>query len=94
MFRHTYCAARLQTLDHGAPVGPYTVARELGHSSTVMVDKIYSHLGTLRHRSDVVEYRIDQHAATLGDRLEALRKARGVGDLLPRPLPGSADAAV
>jgi len=33
-FRHTYCAARLQTLDQGAPVSPFTVARELGHSST------------------------------------------------------------
>ena len=30
MFRHSYCAARLQTLDHGAPVSPYAVARELG----------------------------------------------------------------
>jgi integrase len=36
MFRHTHCAARLQTLDRGAPVGPYTVARELGHDSTAM----------------------------------------------------------
>src|SRR5213594_2696726 len=25
MFRHTYCAARLQTLDQGAPVSVYTV---------------------------------------------------------------------
>jgi len=73
MFRHTYCAARLQTLDHGAPVGPYTVARELGHGSTTMVEKVYSHLGTVRHRSEVVEYRVEQHTATLGDRLEALR---------------------
>jgi integrase len=32
-FRHTYCVARLQALDHGAPVSTYTVARELGHSS-------------------------------------------------------------
>jgi hypothetical protein len=38
-----------------------------------MVEKVYSHLATLRHRSEVVEYRIEQHAATLGDRLEALR---------------------
>ena len=34
LFRHTYCAARLQTLDAGAPVSIYTVARELGHQST------------------------------------------------------------
>jgi integrase len=84
MFRHTYCAARLQTLDHGAAVSSYTVARELGHGSTVMVEKVYSHLGTLRHPSDVVEYRIEQHAATLGDRLAALRGF----DLLPKTLPG------
>jgi integrase len=50
MFRHTYCAARLQTLDHGAPVSVYTVARELGHGSTAMVEKVYSHLGAMRHR--------------------------------------------
>lgn len=26
----------------------------------------------MRHRSEVVEYRVEQHAATLGDRLTAL----------------------
>jgi hypothetical protein len=31
MFRHTYCSARLQTLDGGAPVSPFTVSKELGH---------------------------------------------------------------
>ncbi len=56
MFRHTYCAARLQTLDHGAPVSPYTVSKELGHGSLMMVEKVYSHLGTIRHRAEVVEY--------------------------------------
>lgn len=56
-FRHTYCAARLQTLDEGAPVSTYTVARELGHESEAMVRRVYAHLGTIRHRSEVVEYR-------------------------------------
>jgi len=37
MFRHTYCAARLQTLDGGAPIPLYTVSRELGHTSQAMV---------------------------------------------------------
>ena len=32
VYRHTYTAARLQTLDHGAPVSIYTVSRELGHA--------------------------------------------------------------
>ena len=70
--RHTYCAARLQTLDAGAPVSPYTVGRELGHGGDALVKRVYGHLGTVRHRSAAVEYRIEQHAATLGDRLAAL----------------------
>jgi integrase len=60
-FRHTYCAARLQTLEGGAPVSPFTVSRELGHGSRRMVEEVYAHLGTRRHRSEVVEYRLDQH---------------------------------
>jgi integrase len=71
--RHTYCAARLQTLDAGAPVSPFTVGRELGHGGDALVRKVYGHLGNVRHRSDVVEYRVEQHAATLRDRLAALR---------------------
>lgn len=56
LFRHTYCSARLQTLDNGAPVAVFTVARELGHSSTAMVEKVYSHLGQIRVRSHSVEF--------------------------------------
>jgi integrase len=73
MLRHTYCAARLQTLDRGAPVSIYTVARELGHTSTAMVQRVYAHLGSVRHRSAVMEYRIEQHRKVLGERLKALR---------------------
>ncbi len=62
-FRHSYCAARLQTLDGGAPVSIYTVSRELGHSSIAMVQRVYSHLGTVRHRSEVVEYHVVKQAA-------------------------------
>jgi integrase len=61
MFRHTYCSARLQTLDHGAPVSIYTVSRELGHGSAKMVERTYAHLGTVRHRAEVVELRVEQH---------------------------------
>ncbi len=76
MFRHTYCAARRQTLDGGAPVSTFTVAREMGHGGEAMVRLVYGHLGQVRHRSEAVEYRTEQHAAKLGGRLEALR---GVG---------------
>src|SRR5205807_7528856 len=75
MFRHTYCAARLQTVDQGAPVSTYTVAREMGHGGEAMVRKVYGHLGQVRHRAEAVEYRVEQHAAKLGARLEALRGA-------------------
>lgn len=60
-FRHTYCAARLQTLDNGEPVSEFTVARELGHGGAAMVRKVYGHLGEKRHRSEHVEYRVQQH---------------------------------
>ena len=63
IFRHTYCAARLQTLDRGAPVSEYTVAKELGHGGTAMVRRVYGHLGQTRHRSEHVEFRLEQHAS-------------------------------
>jgi integrase len=69
--RHTYCAARLQTLDQGAPVSQFTVARELGHGGTSLVERVYGHLGSVRHRSEVVEYRVENHRDTLGERLQA-----------------------
>jgi integrase len=70
--RHTYAAARLQTLDRGAPVSPYTVAKELGHGGDELVKRIYGHLGEIRHRSEFVECRVEQHKDVLGARLEVL----------------------
>jgi len=64
-FRHTYATARLQTIDRGAPVSSWTVAQELGHSGTAIIEKTYGHLGEVRHPAEVVEYRIDQHVAKL-----------------------------
>ena len=56
----------------GAPVAAWTVAKELGHSGTAMIEKTYGHLGEVRHRADAVEYRVEQHATKLGDRLSRL----------------------
>jgi hypothetical protein len=72
VFRHTWTAARLQTLDRGAPVSLYTVSRELGHGSEEMVRRVYAHLGTSRHRSEVVEFRVEQHLEALKDQLGML----------------------
>jgi integrase len=42
-FRHTYTAARLQTVEGGSPVSPFTVSRELGLGSRTMVEEVYAH---------------------------------------------------
>ena len=75
IFRHTYCAARLQTLDGGAPVSAYTVGKEMGHGGDALVRRVYGHLGHVRHRAKVVEYRVTQHRKVLGKRLTAVRRA-------------------
>jgi hypothetical protein len=56
----------------GQNAAVYTVTRELGHTSPAMVQRVYSHLGTVRHRSEVVEYRVEQHRKVLAERLKAL----------------------
>ena len=43
MFRHTFCAAALQTLDSGAPISPWTVAKWMGHTTDEMKE-LYQHL--------------------------------------------------
>jgi integrase len=65
MCRHSYCAARLQTLDRGHPVSPWTVSREMGHGGRALVDRVYGHLGEVRHRSDAVEFRVEHHREEL-----------------------------
>lgn len=88
IFRHTYCAARLQTFDgyrvlgedddgnelrEPIPVSRYTVAKEMGHGGTQLVERVYGHLGEIRQRRDVVEYVADDYTDDLGERLEAVR---------------------
>jgi integrase len=82
VFRHTYCAARLQTLDRGAPVSIFTVGRELGHGGDALVRRIYGHLGDFRHRAEVVEYRVEQfpHLAERVERLAFVTAIVTVGE--------------
>jgi integrase len=75
-FRHAYCSARLQTLDRGLPVAEYTVAKEMGHGGAGLVRKVYGHLGGIRHRSELVEYRFEQQrGAVPPERLRLLLRA-------------------
>lgn len=73
MFRHTYCAARLQTTDRGEAVSQFTVSREMGHGGDSLVKRVYGHLGSVRHRSEHVEFLVDQHKNALAERLPKLR---------------------
>ncbi len=50
----------------------YTVAKELSHGGDHLVKRIYGHLGAIGHRSEVVEYRAENHKDLIGDRLGAL----------------------
>ena len=56
-------------------MSPFTVGKELGHGGTAMVQRVYSHLGEVRHRSEVVEYRVENHRQALKKRLEQMEKA-------------------
>ena len=88
MFRHTYCAARLQTATRilrrdaegndvvqWVPVSRDEVAREMGHGGTTLVAKVYGHVGDNSHRSEEPEYRVEQHRKTLSPRLTLLEAA-------------------
>jgi len=49
-----------------------------------MVRKVYGRLAQVRHRAAAVEYRVEQYAAKLGERLAAVRGATLARPLAPR----------
>ena len=86
-FRHTYCSTRLATLQRilrpgmnatdpeawdYVEVSRFQVQKEMGHGGAQLVDRIYGHAQRLPYRSEVVEYRVEQHRDTLGERLRSL----------------------
>jgi integrase len=74
-FRHTYISMRLQTVDEiGKPLSIWEVCKEVGHSSTQMIEKTYGHLLSVKQRKSVVEYRLEDYAAELGERITELRE--------------------
>ena len=77
MFRHTYTAARLQTTDRGEAVSQFTVSRELGHGGDSLVKRVYGHLGTVRHRAEAVEFRIENHESSISGYDERVRQLLG-----------------
>lgn len=56
VFRHTYAATRIQTLDGDEPVALFTVAQELGHRGLDRIEDTYGHLQRRRERLPEVRY--------------------------------------
>ena len=54
--RHTYAAMRLQTVENGEPVAPWTVLKECGWRGLKMLEAVYAHIPKDRRRLAVVEY--------------------------------------
>jgi hypothetical protein len=75
-FPYAYASARVQTLDRGHPVSDFVVAKGLGHGGFEMLRRVYGHLGQVKHRSEVVEYRIEHHREEIpAERLRLLLRA-------------------
>ena len=74
--RHTFASSAIQLLDNGEPISMFTVSRWLGHGGESLTRRIYTHLGEIRHRSEELEYRIENHEEEIDpDVLEKLRRA-------------------
>ena len=84
VFRTSYITHRLACIDHGAPIDPYQVAREVGHASLAMIMKVYGRVQRRRVRMENLAFRVESIGPTLQARLEALsapqppRERRGV----------------
>ena len=55
--RHTYASLRLQTVDNGAPISPFRVAKELGHKGLTMIFEHYGHVLESPQRLEMIEYK-------------------------------------
>lgn len=85
MFRTSYITHRLACIDQGAPIEPYKVAREVGHSSLTMIMKVYGRVQRRRVRMNELAFRIDAIGPKMHDRLQAVyspppRRRAGAND--------------
>jgi hypothetical protein len=51
--------------------------RQTSRVCETMLRERYAHLGQIRYRGEHVEFRIEEHAKALGERLEALTQSTG-----------------
>ena len=72
VFRTSYITHRLACIDQGAPIDPYQVAREVGHSSLAMIMKVYGRVQRRRVRMEELAFRTEVIGPDLQPRLQAL----------------------
>jgi site-specific recombinase XerD len=72
IFRNSYITHRLACIDHGAPMEPYQVAREVGHSDLKMIMRVYARVQRLRVRLEEMAFRVEAIGPALQDRLAGL----------------------
>ncbi|HEX6041298.1 tyrosine-type recombinase/integrase [Longimicrobium sp.] len=72
VFRTSYITHRLACIDQGAPIDPYQVAREVGHSSLAMIMKVYGRVQRRRVRMEELAFRTEVIGPHLQSRLQAL----------------------
>jgi integrase len=72
VFRTSYITHRLACIDQGAPIDPYQVAREVGHSSLAMIMKVYGRVQRRRVRMEELAFRTEMVGPHLQPQLQAL----------------------
>lgn len=97
MFRHTYCAARLQTTDGGVPITKIKVARELGHRKSDITEGVYAHVDpgmTLIPRREYVEFTLADYPGLVEEKAAALEAASQQRNGFPPNIANRVTAAV
>lgn len=72
VFRTSYITHRLACIDQGAPIDPYQVAREVGHSSLAMIMRVYGRVQRRRVRMEELAFLTEMIGPHLQPRLQAL----------------------
>jgi integrase len=71
-FRTSYITHRLACIDAGAPIDPYQVAREVGHTDLKLIMKVYGRVQRRRIRKEELAFRVEDIGPALEPRLHAL----------------------
>jgi integrase len=72
VLRTSYITHRLACMEHGTPIDPYEVAREVGYTSPAMIKTVYERAQHCRGTMDELAFRPDAIGPDLQARLQAV----------------------